>query len=451
VGVPGRPTGNVELFDSSYQRLGETYFNGDIGIFSLQQLGYNVASGAINIYIKPRFVSPIAATKTQVDQSGKPDNRISASIELNGLVVKDEVKVMLVREYYQGRQISDFYIQVNNLPDLRSAGAAQAIYETGSGSDSGKNFALKRLSRSDVEKILDSDPMSSLSPAQRIVARATILSYLFDYRPSPFPGRPPGFQAGLYRDYVSGGYRLSFRGTDMGKWDGVDDFIDNIRQGLSGNAPQYEAGTLLSWAISKLDTVNGLGFELTGHSLGGGIASAAAIGNHIRAIVFNTAGVNRASLFQSDGVTPIVPGTNPNLADAASWVADYVTADEADTHLQQVDVPDILTWVSRNLGILPDPVGNLLPQEGLLNMTDDESIKLAAFAAFLRTLPSNFNSLVGELYSLAPYKFLWHLNANRATILKMVDSHAMKHIFFGMLHNDADRWNAYSDEDPRGR
>jgi hypothetical protein len=276
--------------------------------------------------------------------------------------------------------------------------------------------------------------------------------YLFNVVISPpFPERPPGFQAALYRDYVTGGYRLAFRGTEV-NWDGPNDWIDNFRQGLVGRSPQYEAALLLTWAVSKLDTVSVAGFSLAGHSLGGGMASAAAIANSIHADAFNGPGVHRNSLFQSDRVTPIVPGTNPDFTNAGNLISHFYAAARRDTNLNKFDSPDILTWLSSKIALMPDPSGNMIPLEGLYNLDDDENLK--NIEAFLAILPPTLEELVN--LSASDYALLMAgigdiIANNSSTIVQMGYTHGMESIFFGLLHNDLAQWNAYDNGNPQSR
>ncbi len=190
-------------------------------------------------------------------------------------------------------------------------------------------------------KILRHDKITQVEdPIIKANVRSIILSYLFDYQEGVFPGPPAGFQAALYRDYVSGNYRLAFRGTEMTNWDGVNDWYDNIRQGVFAESAQYQAAILLAWAVSKLDLVREARLELTGHSLGGGLASAAAIANKLHADVFNGAGLNRNVLYKSDHETPFIPGTNPELADGELLINHFYIARSFDDHLNRVDTPD---------------------------------------------------------------------------------------------------------------
>jgi hypothetical protein len=115
-----------------------------------------------------------------------------------------------------------------------------------------------------------------------------------------------GFAAGVYHDYISGKNILAFQGTDATSW---DDWYNNIQQGL-GNAPeQYKTATRIAddlrkrWKTSEtgVDTLitstDPSAWVITGHSLGGGLASAASmVSEDVRAATFNAAGLHPNSL-----------------------------------------------------------------------------------------------------------------------------------------------------------
>ncbi|MGS2744606.1 hypothetical protein ACU6TU_13580 [Halomonas sp. LS-001] len=93
-----------------------------------------------------------------------------------------------------------------------------------------------------------------------------------------------GFSATLYK--MDGTYVLAFRGSD----DFRNDFGKaNIPQGLWGNATQYDHAVELA---SELKEWLGEDFLIAGHSLGGGLAAAAAYETGMDAITFNAAGLH---------------------------------------------------------------------------------------------------------------------------------------------------------------
>jgi RHS repeat-associated core domain len=81
---------------------------------------------------------------------------------------------------------------------------------------------------------------------------------------------------------------VAFAGTDLFAGGGVD-LIANFKQAFGFTSAQYEAG--IKYALSISGDVS-----FTGHSLGGGIATAAAIITGGSAMVFNSAGVHSNTL-----------------------------------------------------------------------------------------------------------------------------------------------------------
>ncbi|MCC6556390.1 MAG: DUF4150 domain-containing protein [Polyangiaceae bacterium] len=107
----------------------------------------------------------------------------------------------------------------------------------------------------------------------------------------PFSDPISGFQAALYENTTDGRTVLAFRGTEgllaPGDWNA------NIRQGAGLPTAQYtEAWLAAQWAARNYP-----GVTMTGHSLGGGLASLASIGTGRPGTTFNAAGLNRATAF----------------------------------------------------------------------------------------------------------------------------------------------------------
>ncbi|MEI8369106.1 MAG: Mbeg1-like protein [Planctomycetia bacterium] len=95
------------------------------------------------------------------------------------------------------------------------------------------------------------------------------------------------FQANLNRS-KDGTYYLAFRGTEGPN---LADWRCNAEQGLGGLAGQYEQAARLAASVGMALAPNQR-LILTGHSLGGGLASYAALHNGLEAIVFNPASVH---------------------------------------------------------------------------------------------------------------------------------------------------------------
>lgn len=102
-------------------------------------------------------------------------------------------------------------------------------------------------------------------------------------RPSDLENEHAGFRARFYSD-DDGHFILAFCGTNEGR-----DWKHNVRQGLGLHDSQYEQAVELS---RKAHRAFGDNLVLTGHSLGGGLASAGAIATNSPAVVFNSAGLH---------------------------------------------------------------------------------------------------------------------------------------------------------------
>ena len=99
-----------------------------------------------------------------------------------------------------------------------------------------------------------------------------------------------GFGAVLYEKDDKSDYIYCFKGTDF---DSIvrDWIIGNLVQGLTGLSPQYIHAINMANKLDKL--LNGQQLWFTGHSLGGGLASAATIATKDRiGYTFNAAGLN---------------------------------------------------------------------------------------------------------------------------------------------------------------
>ncbi len=104
-----------------------------------------------------------------------------------------------------------------------------------------------------------------------------------------------GFQAGVYQN--RGLYIVSFTGSNE-----LKDFMVSIRQWLGYNEKQYEQAIELA---DKALNVFGENIIFTGHSLGGGLATVAALTTGKPAIIYNSVGVSNSTL-ENMGVSPAV-------------------------------------------------------------------------------------------------------------------------------------------------
>ncbi|KLD74299.1 DUF2974 domain-containing protein [Xanthomonas hyacinthi] len=153
--------------------------------------------------------------------------------------------------------------------------------------------------------------------------------------PSMLHDAKSGFDAAFYRN-AQGNVVLAFCGTDEGK-----DWKHNIGQGLGFADAQYASAIQLG---SQARQAFGQDLMISGHSLGGGLAAAAAMLNDVPAVTYNAAGVNDRTL-EREGL---------DASAAKAYAADglirgYHVKNELLTHLQEDSIP--LKWA------MPDAAG----------------------------------------------------------------------------------------------
>lgn len=107
------------------------------------------------------------------------------------------------------------------------------------------------------------------------------------FDPAKLVDTTSGYFAALYAA-PGGKYVYANRGTDNGP-----DWNSSIRQGLGEVSPQYKRA--IDNARELSNTLGGR-LSFTGHSLGGGLATAQALVTNLHATVFDPAGVNPATL-----------------------------------------------------------------------------------------------------------------------------------------------------------
>ena len=117
----------------------------------------------------------------------------------------------------------------------------------------------------------------------------------------------------FYYDQRSDSFMLAFSGTDPMN---PNDLINNISQFAGLTADYYQQGVQLVQSIAESDRGKIL---LTGHSLGGGVATVAAVAGRMNAVVFNPPALHQNTLNKFDGL---------NLALAESNVRRFVVAGE---------------------------------------------------------------------------------------------------------------------------
>ena len=247
--------------------------------YPLSKLRYD-SDGYIDIFIDG-FSETNRKTLKDVETLGKPEETIKATIVLNGNdLISDEVKYIITNR-------PSFFWELQERREVRDELASRGVYgEEGVAKDM-PDFSLERL---------DSKDLLDLGVPLEI---ASLLSATNDV---------PGFTAALYRDYIGGptDYALAFAGTND-----VHDLIEDIWQGVGWQSAQYPAAMKIADRLIRTPGILG-NLRTTGHSLGGGLASAASVVAAIPANTFNAAGLNVKSLMERDAAGNLLEDENGN-------------------------------------------------------------------------------------------------------------------------------------------
>jgi hypothetical protein len=110
-----------------------------------------------------------------------------------------------------------------------------------------------------------------------------------------------GFYAAAYRSDVDGHVVVAYRGTEPSSF---RDWVADGQQALGGTTPQYTQAVAVA---HQAQAQYGSGLEFTGHSLGGGLASAASLATGAHADTFNPANLSSSS-YANYGLNPFNAG-----------------------------------------------------------------------------------------------------------------------------------------------
>ena len=264
---------------------------------------------------------------------------------------------------------------------------------------------------------------------------------------SMFNPESKGLKAAVYRDFLSPngkGYVLAFAGTEASYQDIMVDMIQGI--GLSGNEwmkytgylKQYEPAMKLGYHFSDALTDSGARPRMTGHSLGGGLASAASIAAHSFAVpanTFNAAGLHKNTIcFRDDkgNLYPDVP-RYPNSfqqfyreQSGTGRIKAYYVAFEALSFLQR-NLP-----AAPVIGQIPIAVGEPIKLYGPLYYSMKQLA--AEIQRLLRDMPTGGNNFNPITWLRQFNEWLGALAANNALFFaKSAKLHTMQSVLYGLM------------------
>ena len=168
-----------------------------------------------------------------------------------------------------------------------------------------------------------------------------------------------GFHSALYYNGQRNEYVLAFEGTDP---ESKSDIISDIIQSQGIPEGQYDAATEIAERLRE--TIGGVPrFTLVGHSLGGGLASVAAVVNNEHAVTFNAAGVHTRTIMMYFTLRGRVGSALSFRRDQPLIRAYYVqgeiltaTQDNIIVHVVPADIPPAL-GIRHPLSPHPEDVG----------------------------------------------------------------------------------------------
>jgi hypothetical protein len=403
--------------------------------------------GLITVWIS-RF-SEVELVK-EVDPLPPPD-AIKVTLDCTDLQMSDAVQIRPAwhknANMFARDAAGEYPPALQDKPAVRSAGAAKLVYDDLSDS----KYALKKLDAAEVEKLLRMDPFYSEENLKN-EDRQGNLNDLIRYLTEDQEGAP---RVRVFLDHcdtaetkspVDGGgrYIISFRGTVHNP----SDWISNIGQAWDGTSPYHEVALRIG---NYLQDVTAFRYDFAGHSLGGGLAAAAALNSNREANTFNAAGLNpkifvrvgsdRPKEYVKYGKTNYeTPGRREALITA------HLVEDSVPDGSGFSDCPDVLTWLQWTIKSVSghgfEADGKRVQMEGLLNL-------VAAERMLLKDITKLFaNYWSGITLADQKWETIWTAIEAGYSYFggfsnKLVKAHGFPHLFYGLLHDDELGWNAY--------
>ncbi|KLU06321.1 heavy metal translocating P-type ATPase [Rhodopirellula islandica] len=278
--------------------------------YDLNQLLYNQNTGQIHVYLQALTASGGNRMKKTIEMLGKPVDRIKATVAVPGRGERtDTIRRMNVEpqsfyEHLNRRDTTGMEDHGTNGQAIRSLLASQLVYDLKGSTD----WSLRMLGREEMEFLKIPEDIQE-----------AILDHNVD-----------GLKVALYMDYVSKSFIVSFAGTEKEE----ADFYTDINNAQGEWTDQYLKAFEIGHYFKFYSATQKYSVLFTGHSLGGGLASAAYVTSGFNADTFNAAGLRREAMYHQDGngnvlfgadgeATELYPGMKERYLNAAHTVERY--------------------------------------------------------------------------------------------------------------------------------
>jgi len=179
--------------------------------------------------------------------------------------------------------------------------------------------------------------------------------------------RGDGFDAAVYRN-DAGQYVLAFAGTSS-----LTDWGTNLQQGVGALSGQHLQAIALAQSLSG--AVGHENMVITGHSLGGGLASTASVATDIPAVTFNAAGVHPNTVLAAGALGQGDAGYSPGQ------IRNYHVRGEMLTTLQN----PLGSFVDHVPFVGDDPLPNALGTQIAVDPTHGPEIRVSRWAGLAGT------------------------------------------------------------------
>jgi len=391
------------------------------GIYNLAQLRYDPADGGITIWAEAVNPDHEKFLDVYADSAYSGDSFLTATWLGATLTtgMTDTVKYKSVNpdSFYP------FYVRPVNR-HVRNAVAADLAYgDRGINKDQNTTtdadpigspqLGMKVVTRDELEAILEKSSLNDFE--RKVILDQIYYNVHCDLTNQQCVG-VKNLRIALFRDYNSGHYTLAYQGTNFFA---IEDWLVNLSQSVGAKPEQYGRAQSVAKFIKELNLP---GLNLTGQSLGGGFASAAALASGIYADTFNAAGLLKETLVED--------AARNRFAQAGNFITSHQVYTSKPGRFGDDpvgtfgDVPDILSFMQRNIvgrvtipvighefDIMPPAVGNIVELEGRYNIES--------------TLENN----AAEHYATW---IGWDLGFGGS---KMGSSHLFPSIYYGLMHD----------------